>query len=170
MADYGATLKATSCNFTECSSGGYGGAIYWYPPTSGQSSYSYSNGKVELKYCIFCSNTASNGPDLCIRSNSKPDENPFIDCTTYNSDEQYTSGYYDSGYSSYYEQSSWISRSGETCPSDSGGGGESGEVVYDIDDVIIDECSSDDGDPTPGKTLYVSTDGAETSNCGMNRE
>ena len=106
MCDYGAQLSATSCTFTSCSSGGYGGAVYWW--VSG----SYSNGKVALRSCTFCTNSAPNGPDICIKTSSAPAENPFTDCITYNA-KQYTSGYYSS---SYVEQSSWLQSSGSSCP------------------------------------------------------
>ena len=132
MVDYGSTISATSCNFTECSSGTCGGALYWFPTSS---SGSYSNGNVALTSCIFCSNTATYGSDLCIASNSALGENPFSNCITYNSIE-YPSGYHD--WSSYYNQSSWISRSGETCPQ---------PPIDDVDDVMIDEECGSGSDP-----------------------
>ena len=160
MIDY-ADISISSTNFTNCSStasGAYGGAVYWYRNSA-------PSGGPFFRSCRFCTNRATNGPDFMITAGDSPD-NPFdSDCVTYN-EKEITCGYYSSGYK---EASGWLSRMGDTCPSDSGGRGE-GEEEDDIDDVTIDECSSDDGDPTPGKTLYVSTDGAETSNCGKNRE
>ena len=151
------SLSASSSNFTSCSSKTYGGAIYLYYPSTG----------ISITSCIFCENTATkDAPDVCFYQSSTP-SNPFSSCVTYNPTKTYTSGYY---YNSYSQQTGWLQSSGTTCPSNSGGGGGGEEDGDDIDDVMIDDCPSDDGDPTPGKTLYVSTDGAETSNCGKNRE
>ena len=164
-----AKLLIISTNFTNCSSSQYGGAFFWY--------YSSTFTTTPFQSCIFCNNTAtSGGADLCRYVGQQTSiSSPFDgNCKTYNTATN-LSGFTTS---SAYTNKNWITSSGTECTSDSSGegegssedGGESGEVVYDIDDVTIDECPSDDGDPTPGKSLYVSTDGAETSNCGKNRE
>ena len=127
-------LDASSSNFTRCSSKTYGGAIYLYLPSTPNS----------IASCIFCENTAStDAPDVCFYQKTAP-SNPFSSCLTYNA-KTYTSGYY---YGSYTQQTGWLQSSGTTCPSDSGGGG-GGEEGDDIDDVTIDECSSD-----PSRTPY----------------
>ena len=160
MIDY-LKMSVTSTNFTRCSSGKFGGAFYWYYNTT----YSTSDSLYPFfKSCMFCENTADNGADVCVYTGSSDlPSNPFdSNCKTYN-EVDYPSGLdYKSGTSHKYQSGKWLKSSDTTCPSDSGGEG-------DVDDVTLPQCETD-ADPTPGKTLYVSTDGAETSNCGKNRE
>ena len=155
MVDY-AYLSVSETNFKGCSSGKWGGAVYWY--------YGKTYSGTIFTSCLFRENTADNGADFCVYTGSSTlPSNPFdSNCLTYNNVE-YPSGLDYSSGRHQYKSGEWLKSLGTTCPSNSGGEG-------DVDDVTLPQCETA-ADPTPvSKTLYVSTDGAETSNCGKDRE
>ena len=150
-------MQLSSCSFVNCTAAQSGGAIYWSPSTTPSST------KVVLSELTFCNNKAStNGHDVYI--NTMLTTSPFSGCTSYSTTK--TSSFVYSG----GNKDSWVTVYTSDCPCEYDSTSSLCNVIDDIDDVMIDDCPSDDGDPTPGKTLYVSTDGAETSNCGKSRE